>query len=174
MPLIHLFLYWLFCLFSKRVVFKSSTCWQKGRNDDNKKRRKAWQLIFLVVCASGGFKVWVGGVRGVGDGGGATYVFCRTVQRVCARHPENIEKGEELEQTDSSHQWHDILQSVYYCLQSTTSPPLPFLIPPPLNPSPSSRHLRLCISLVQCYCHPSRTRHKGFYFKGIPATVLQS
>lgn len=36
--------------------------------------------------------------------GGANYIFCLTVQRACVRHRENIKKGEELEQTDSSHQ----------------------------------------------------------------------
>lgn len=54
----------------------------------------------LVVDSKFGLR----GVVGGGEGGGATYVFCRTVQRGCACHPEDIEKGEELEQTDSSHQ----------------------------------------------------------------------
>lgn len=138
-------------------------------------------LILSVVCASGGFKVWVG-QTGVGWGRdwGVTYVFCPTVQRGFTRHPENMEKGEELEQTDSSHQWHDVLQSVYDRLQSTPPTPphqlprYPFFLIPPSQTSPTSRHLQLCISLVQCYCHPSWTRHKGFYFNGIPTTVLQS
>lgn len=38
-------------------------------------------------------KFGLGGLGWVGDGGGATYVFCRTVQGGCARHPEKHREG---------------------------------------------------------------------------------